>query len=174
MVATLARSCPPPQVLGFGDSFGLILRSRLNIFEALVPNLNQSAVMTPPPKPGFRRELEARAESVVRDTLNSLPPALHRRAANVPVILESAPDKSLIQEGIEADTLGLFVGNSYPEADCSGEPMPAQLILFLENIWEFSGYDLEEFELEVCRTYLHELGHYLGLDEDDLDRRGLA
>lgn len=120
------------------------------------------------------QQLVSRAECVVRDTLNSLPPALRKRAEIVPVLLESTPDKTLIQEGIEADTLGLFVGDPFPEAEGSGEPMPPQLVLYLQNIWEFSEFELEQFELEVCRTYLHELGHYLGLDEDDLDRRGLS
>ena len=31
----------------------------------------------------------------------------------------------------------------------------------------------ESFEEEVGITFMHELGHYLGLDEDDLDERGL-
>jgi predicted Zn-dependent protease with MMP-like domain len=30
------------------------------------------------------------------------------------------------------------------------------------------------FEDKVRITYLHELGHHLGLDEDDLEERGLA
>ena len=33
--------------------------------------------------------------------------------------------------------------------------------------------DEEIFREEVHTTYLHELGHYLGLDEDDLFDRGL-
>jgi predicted Zn-dependent protease with MMP-like domain len=51
--------------------------------------------------------------------------------------------------------------------------MPPQIILFLLNLWEFSDADEEIFGEEVHTTYLHELGHYLGLNEDELTERGL-
>ena len=51
--------------------------------------------------------------------------------------------------------------------------MPPQIILFLGNIWELAEGDEESFCDEVRTTLLHELGHYLGLDEDDLTERGL-
>ena len=51
--------------------------------------------------------------------------------------------------------------------------MPAQIILFLGNLWEFAGQEEAAFRQEVRTTLLHELGHYLGLDEDDLMERGL-
>ncbi len=33
--------------------------------------------------------------------------------------------------------------------------------------------DEQVYRAEVRTTYLHELGHYLGLDEDELTQRGL-
>jgi predicted Zn-dependent protease with MMP-like domain len=45
--------------------------------------------------------------------------------------------------------------------------------LYLENILELSEGDVEFFREDVRDTFLHELGHYLGLDEDDLTERGL-
>ena len=51
--------------------------------------------------------------------------------------------------------------------------MPPQIILFLENLWEISDGDEAVFRDEIRTTYMHELGHYLGLDEDDLYDRGL-
>ena len=50
---------------------------------------------------------------------------------------------------------------------------PPQIILFLQNLWEYSEEDDEIFRDEIHTTYLHELGHYLGLDEDDLWEREL-
>jgi predicted Zn-dependent protease with MMP-like domain len=52
--------------------------------------------------------------------------------------------------------------------------LPPQIILFLDNLWDFAEGDPEVYRDEVQATYLHELGHYLGLDEIDLDDRGLA
>jgi predicted Zn-dependent protease with MMP-like domain len=74
-------------------------------------------------------------------------------------------------DGIEADTLGLFTGAEF--ADEGNVPLPPQIILFLENLWDFAEGDEEIFRDEVQTTYLHELGHYLGLDEDELTGRGL-
>ena len=39
--------------------------------------------------------------------------------------------------------------------------------------WLIAEEDEEIFCDEVHTTYLHELGHYLGLDEDELTERGL-
>lgn len=48
-----------------------------------------------------------------------------------------------------------------------------RVILFLDNLWEFSGEKEETFRRECAITYLHELGHYLGWDEDEVTARGL-
>jgi predicted Zn-dependent protease with MMP-like domain len=45
--------------------------------------------------------------------------------------------------------------------------------LFLENLWDFAEGDEKIFCEEVQTTFLHELGHFFGLDEDDLTERGL-
>ena len=50
--------------------------------------------------------------------------------------------------------------------------MPPQIIVFLENLWDFTEDEDEIFLDEVHTTFLHELGHYLGPDEDDLSKRG--
>ncbi len=66
-------------------------------------------------------------------------------------------------DGIEPDTLGLFTGPEF--ADEGNVPLPPQIILFLENLWDFAEGDEAIFREEVRTTFLHELGHYLGLDE---------
>ncbi len=43
----------------------------------------------------------------------------------------------------------------------------------MENLWDFAGTDEEVFLDEVRVTYVHELGHYLGLNEEELEDRGL-
>ena len=67
--------------------------------------------------------------------------------------------------------LGLFAGAEF--ADEEMNPMPAQIVLFLENVLEFAEGDEKTFCEEVRTTFLHELGHYFGLDENDLAGRGL-
>ena len=118
-----------------------------------------------------REKLRTLALAEVEATLAALPTPLRERAAKLPVTFERAPNAGLQADGIEADTLGLFTGAEFAEE--GNVPMPPQIILFLENLWDFAEGDEEIFRDEVHTTYLHELGHYLGLDEDELTERGL-
>jgi predicted Zn-dependent protease with MMP-like domain len=107
----------------------------------------------------------------IEATLEELPLPLRERAEKLPVTFECVPNAGLQADGIEADTLGLFTGAEM--ADEGSAVMPPQIILFLENLWNFAEADEDVFCDEVHTTYLHELGHFLGLDEDDLTERGL-
>ena len=109
----------------------------------------------------------------VEATLAALPAPLRQRAAALPVTFEHVPNEAFVAEGIEPDTLGVFTGPAFPDEEHSASPLPPQIILFLDNIWTAAEAEEEIFLEEVHTTYLHELGHYLGLDEDDLFERGL-
>jgi predicted Zn-dependent protease with MMP-like domain len=113
------------------------------------------------------------AQAEVKRTLAALPAALRDRAATLPVTCEAAPHADFVADGIEPDTLGLFTGPAFDEETHTASPVPPQIILYLENLWNFAEGDETIFRTEVRTTYLHELGHYLGLDEDDLTARGL-
>jgi predicted Zn-dependent protease with MMP-like domain len=113
------------------------------------------------------------AREEVEVTLAALPAPLRERAQALPVTFERRPNAAHRRDGIEPDTLGLFVGPEFACEETTALPLPPQIILFLENIWDLAEADEEIFREEVHTTYLHELGHYLGLDEDDLFERGL-
>ena len=116
-------------------------------------------------------KLFAVASAEVEKTLVALPKPLRERAEKLPVTLEPQPNAGLQADGIEPDTMGLFSGPEF--ADEENVPMPPQIILFLENIWDVAETNEKHFREEVRTTFLHELGHYLGLDEDELTERGL-
>jgi predicted Zn-dependent protease with MMP-like domain len=115
-------------------------------------------------------KLQELALEEVEATLAELPKPLREQARKLPVTFERVPNAGLQADGIEADTLGLFTGSEFADA---GAVLPPQIILFLENLWDFAEGDAEVFCEEVHTTFLHELGHFLGLDEDDLTERGL-
>jgi predicted Zn-dependent protease with MMP-like domain len=73
--------------------------------------------------------------------------------------------------GLSQTRWDLFTGAEFVEEE--NVPLPPQIILFLENVWDFAEGDEVIFREEVRTTFLHELGHYLGLDEDELTERGL-
>ena len=124
--------------------------------------------------PSHWSSLLASAESEVTRTMDSLPSALRDKVGQLPVTFERRPGEALQEEGIEPDTLGLFVGEPLFEIGTTTAPLPAQIILFLENIWDAAEGDEPDYRKEIRATYLHELGHYLGLDELDLEERGLG
>ncbi len=114
---------------------------------------------------------QALAQAEIEATLAALPQPLREQAEKLPVTFEKVPNAGLQAEGIEADVLGLFTGAEF--ADTGAVALPPQITLFLENLWDFAGENERVFTAEVRTTFLHELGHYLGLDEDDLTERGL-
>jgi predicted Zn-dependent protease with MMP-like domain len=126
-------------------------------------------------RPSCRKTLWPRlleiARAEVAATLQGLPRELRDKARVVPVLYEPCPNAALLADGWEPDLLGLFVGDPYAHEGHS--PCPVQILLFLENLWDEAGWDETLYREEVRKTYLHELGHYLGLDEDELDERGL-
>jgi len=118
-------------------------------------------------------KLQTLALAEVERTLSALPTALRLRAQAVPVTFERRPNPAQRRDGIEPDTLGLFVGPEFADEQNTASPLPPQIILFLENIWDQAETEQGLFREEVHTTFLHELGHYLGLDEAGLAERGL-
>lgn len=117
--------------------------------------------------------LRALAEAEVRVTIKQLPPRLRQQAETLSVTCEPRPNAALIADGYGADLLGLFVGNAFADEETGSVDLPPQILLFLCNLWEFAGADERAYRQEVRTTYLHELGHYLGLNEIELEERGL-
>lgn len=120
---------------------------------------------------GWQRRAET-ARRTVDETVCALPEDVRRHAEALALELETVPPKALRREGFPRDLLGLFSGRSLrdPQDNALREPT---VTLFLDNLWSFAEHDWDLYEEEVRTTYLHELGHYLGLDEADLAEREL-
>ena len=77
-------------------------------------------------------------------------------------------------EAITALLLGLFVGRSLMDQSVQDSgALPNTLYLFQNNL-ERVASSREDLEEEIRITVLHEIGHHLGWDEDELAERGLA
>lgn len=121
----------------------------------------------------LKPDLHQLAASSVKQVRSHLPAEL--RAASEPVVTlyQAVPDQTLLDQGWEPDLLGLFEGASRLEADPHASDPPPRIILYLDNLWDLAEGDPQIFTDEVRTTYLHELGHFLGFDEDDLALRDL-
>jgi predicted Zn-dependent protease with MMP-like domain len=116
-------------------------------------------------------KLQKLALEEIEATLEELPKPLREQARTLPITFEKVPNTGLQADGIEVDTLGLFIGAEF--ADDGGAVLPPQIILFLQNLWNYAEGNAEVFCEEVRTTFLHELGHFFGLGESDLTDRGL-
>ena len=59
----------------------------------------------------------ALAQEEVRATLDEVPGELRERALPLPVVYERVPNEALVADAIEPDTLGLFVGEAFPDGE---------------------------------------------------------
>ncbi len=102
-------------------------------------------------------------EKIVKKTLRKLPKILRNRLENVEIVIEDAPiqQKSLLglYQGVPLKKRGFWYGNVLPD----------KITLFKENI-EGYGRNDEDIKMIIYDVLLHEIGHYLGFDEDDLKR----
>jgi predicted Zn-dependent protease with MMP-like domain len=111
------------------------------------------------------------ADEELKSLVNVLPKDVQEAAGRVTVSMEEKPGMGAFDDELEGDELGLFEGPSAAEeADPSDLP---RIRLFLTNLWEWVDGDEQDYRDEVGTTFLHELGHYLGWDEDDVNERGL-
>lgn len=103
--------------------------------------------------------------------LRALPAELHRVAGACQVIYESPMQESGSEE---EGLLGLFTGCSLLDGVPEGPEDFPVISLFLGEIWNMTDHDEAAYREEVRVTYLHELGHYLGWGEEEIEARGLG
>jgi len=107
--------------------------------------------------------------------IENLPRSIRDTIQGVGVLVEELPSDELIRdERISPQTLGLFLGVPRTEALASDQPVDLDRILLFKKNLEKICQNEEELIDQIQVTVRHEVGHYLGLDEDDLERLGLA
>ena len=108
-----------------------------------------------------------RFEQLVRDAIDAVPEPFVRELARVPVLVQDEPPPG------ESGLYGLYHGVALDERFGSEPLEPSTITIYMRTLLDHCEDEIE-LEREVRITLLHELGHHLGLDEDDLDRLGYA
>lgn len=128
----------------------------------------------PAPVTVTRAEFERLAEAALQE----VPEAVRRYLANVPITVEDVPadhDLTGADPPLSPTILGLFRGAPYGQKG-SGDPwsqLPSAIVLYQRNL-ERAVADRDELEAEIAVTLVHEVGHFLGLSEEELHERGLG
>ncbi|HTM57937.1 MAG TPA: metallopeptidase family protein [Candidatus Udaeobacter sp.] len=116
-------------------------------------------------------------DSLVEQTLGEMPEKVKREIDQLPVVVQALPTREMLTAddgGLSPDLLGLFVGRSRMDRSVRDLPEePGAIYIFRRNLLR-SCADLDELKREIRITVQHEVGHLLGLDEDDLEEWGLA
>lgn len=91
--------------------------------------------------------------------------------------VQDVPARDLLVESdppLDPQLLGLFVGRNLLEQSVQDSGvLPSTMYLFQRNL-ERASASRAELEEEIRITVLHEIGHHLGWDEEELEARGLA
>jgi predicted Zn-dependent protease with MMP-like domain len=125
-------------------------------------------------------------ERIVEEALSDLPEPIRGWLRSVAILLEDVPDEDVCRQFDPimppGELLGCFSGPSMrdrtieldalPTSDRSWRLLPPSIVLFRRNL-ERMAHDEEDLVTELRVTVFHEIGHFLGLDEDDLVDRGL-
>ena len=110
-------------------------------------------------------------EQVILKALQQLPAEFVRALDNLTIEIRPRPSPSDLKEACvdSGDTLfGLYVGIPLPDrTHFDTMSLPDQILIFKEPHEQAFGRE-EEMVEQVRRTLLHEIGHYLGMDEDRL------
>ena len=120
------------------------------------------------------RVKEADFRAAAAHALDDLPDEFRERMENVVVVVEDYPSaEDAARAGVpREELLGLFHGVSRLEQEwysgASGQ-LPERIVLYKRNIEAICSTE-EELVEEIRLTVLHEIGHYFGLSEEDLEK----
>ena len=100
-----------------------------------------------------------------------IPKRFRREMTNIALIVEDAPRAELADEmGIEPDSLyGLFEGSPLTERTGDFTDEPARITIYQRAIEEDCEGDEDEIRAEIGETLIHEVGHYFGLSEEEIE-----
>jgi len=119
---------------------------------------------------GDRVQLD-RLERVAREVLDALPAEMGDGLRDIPVILEDRPSSALVETGFDPRAFGLFDGQPHGQ---DSAPVPTRIVLFTHNLLADFGDDRALLEEQIEITLLHEIGHFYGLDEQQVEDLGLG
>lgn len=115
-----------------------------------------------------RREFEQR----VKEAVATIPPKFRRAVSNLAIVIEDEPSGALLEEmEIEPpDSLfGLYQGTPLTERTWGyGNTLPDRITLYQGPIEDASEND-DDVVVCIGETLIHELGHYFGLSEEEIE-----
>jgi predicted Zn-dependent protease with MMP-like domain len=114
----------------------------------------------------------AEFERHVADALASIPRRFRKAMQNIAIVVEDEPSPDLLAEmEIEPpDTLfGLYQGTPLTERTWGfGNVLPDRVLLF-QGPHEREAEDEDDLVVAIGETLIHEIGHYFGMSEEEIE-----
>jgi predicted Zn-dependent protease with MMP-like domain len=111
-------------------------------------------------------------EKYVAEALASIPQRFRKAMQNIAIVVEDEPSRELLEEmDIEPpDTLlGLYQGTPLTERHWGyGNTLPDRVLIF-QGPHERSAEDEDDLIVAIAETLIHEIGHYFGLSEEEIE-----
>ena len=112
----------------------------------------------------------------VLQVIEKLPRQFREQLHNVEIVVDNRPSDNLLRaEGLDPrhDTLyGIYEGVPLPERSLLEPPLlPDKITIFAEPLLQ-DFPDPEELREEIRLTVIHEIAHYFGMDDDEIDDLG--
>ena len=115
--------------------------------------------------------------ALVDEALLGIPEEFRDAMKNIAIVVEDEPSaRALAEVGLEGnDTLlGLYEGTPLTERQWAhGNVLPDKITLF-QNPIEESSEDREDTIVAIAETLIHEIGHYFGLSEEEIEATRIA
>ena len=111
----------------------------------------------------------AEFERLVAEALDSLPERFAELLDNVVVIVEEEPSPSDldVMEDPHGELLGIYRGTPMTRRTYDSFRLPDQIAIFRGPILRVTR-GASEAKQQIRETVIHELGHYFGLDDDEM------
>ena len=111
-------------------------------------------------------------ERLVVEAITLIPKRFRREMKNLALVVEDEPGIALLQEMeiVPPDSLyGLYQGTPLPERSWGfGNVLPDRITLYQRPIEEDCD-DEDEVRAVIGETLIHEIGHYFGLSEEEIE-----
>lgn len=111
---------------------------------------------------------KAEFERIVEEALGSLPQRFADLVNNVAVVVEDEPSEEDREDlDYDEELLGIYRGVPLTERSRNDPLLPDEIAIFRGPICRVA-HSREDAIAEVRETVIHELGHYFGLEDDEL------
>ena len=112
-------------------------------------------------------------QRLVQEAVMLIPKRFRREMKNLALVVEDTPSPELLAEmEIEPpdSLLGLYQGVPLPERTWAfGNSLPDRITIFQQPIEEDCDGDEDEVRAVIGETLIHEVGHYFGMSEEEIE-----